>query len=90
MARDSGRLDVSYYASVDKEADDLTQVWSQTEERLPQGWQLDGLRCASTGLGTEDRSEDWVAVAVSPTGEERAFRAGDPVAALAGLADSFG
>lgn len=52
---------------------------------LPDGWTLDGLRCASTGLSPEERSDDWVAVAIGPVGEERASRATDPVRALEGL-----
>lgn len=48
------------------------------------------LRWASEGIGEEDRSDDWIAVAVGPAGEERHHRAADPVAALIGLADSMG
>lgn len=74
-------------------ADDQPSIgaaWAITQASLPDGWMLDGLRCASTGLGEEDRSDDWIAVAVGPSREERTFRARDPVAALAGLAASFG
>jgi hypothetical protein len=67
------------------ETPDLSRVWVEVEEQLPPGWRLDGLRCASTGLAPEDRSEDWVAVAVGPRGETRAHRATGPVAALRGL-----
>lgn len=48
----------------------LAEAWADTEQRLPEGWSLDGLRCASMGLGLEDRSDDWVAVAVGPGAEE--------------------
>ena len=33
-------------------------VWAEVEEQLPPGWRLDGLRCASTGLTPEERSEE--------------------------------
>ena len=80
----------AYDGSVDKDTDAVTRAWQEAQGRLPEGWQIDGLRCASTGLGEEDRSDDWIAVAVGPAGEERAARAADPVAALAGLAAAFG
>ena len=67
------------------ETPDLSRVWVEVEEQLPPGWRLDGLRCASTGLAPEDRSEDWVAMAVGPGGATRTFRAGEPAAALRGL-----
>jgi hypothetical protein len=69
--------------------DDLTRAWTAAEERLPKGWRLDGLRCASTSLRPEDRSDDWLAVAVNADGEERQHRASDPLAALVGLTASF-
>lgn len=68
---------------------DLTETWNATQVRLPDGWRLDGLRCASTGLRPEDRSDEWIAVAVGPTGEERSYRSSDPVGALRGLAEAF-
>ena len=67
----------------------MSEAWAVTQERLPDGWSLDGLRCASTGLGRDQRSEDWVAVAIGPLGHESTFRASDAVAALNGLADSL-
>jgi hypothetical protein len=78
-----------YDGPMGSDTDAVTRAWHEAEERLPQGWQLEGLRCASTGLGEEDRSDDWIAVAVGPSGEERVFRAADPVAALVGLAAAF-
>lgn len=65
------------------------EAWTITQGRLPDGWTLDGLRCASTGLQDEQRSDDWLAVAVGPAGEERRVRAAEPIAALRGLADGF-
>ena len=79
----------AYDGAVDDDTDAVTRAWQEAQGRLPEGWQLDGLRCASTGLSEDDRSDDWIAAAVGPTGEERDFRAADPVAALAGLAAAF-
>jgi hypothetical protein len=70
-------------------SDRLTRAWASTQERLPDGWTLDGLRCASSGLEQGQRSDDWVAVAVGPAGEERSHRAADAVSALEGLMEEF-
>ena len=70
------------------EDDALTRAWQEAEDSLPEGWHVDSLRCASTSLAEEDRSSDWIAVAVGPAGEERMVRAADPVAAIAGLVDA--
>ena len=70
----------------DSDSDQLTQVWRATQARLPAGWALEGLRCASTGLEAEQRSDEWVAVASGPSGEQRTHRSHDPLAALTGLA----
>ena len=69
--------------------DDLTRAWREAEEHLPKGWHLDGLRCASTSLRPEDRSDDWIAVAMNGDGDERRYQAADPLEALAGLTASF-
>ena len=63
----------------------LAAEWLRAAEALTPGWTLDSLRCASTGLSPDERSTDWVAVAVSSTRVERSHRAADPVAALDGL-----
>jgi hypothetical protein len=68
---------------------DLATAWLDAQARLPDGWTLDSLQCASTGLAPGQRSDDWVAVAVGPGGEERRAQAADPVAALAALAASI-
>jgi hypothetical protein len=75
---------------MENDTDAVTRAWKEAQDRLPAGWQLDGLRCASTGLAEGDRSDDWIAIAIGPAGEERHHRAADPVAALIGLADSIG
>ena len=67
------------------DTDDIGVVWARVQAALPDGWSVDGLRCASTGLAPEERSDDWIAIALGPDGEERASRAPDPVAALEGL-----
>ena len=67
------------------EPTDLSRVWAEVEEQLPAGWRLDGLRCASTGLAPANRSEDWVAVAIGPGGEQLSYRAAEPDEALRGL-----
>lgn len=67
----------------------LNALWVATQARLPEGWLLDGLRCASTGLSAAERSDDWVAVAIGPGGEERSARARAPDEALEALAASL-
>jgi hypothetical protein len=69
---------------------DLTSAWRRAQAALPEGWTLDSLRCASSGLAEEERSDDWMAVAVGPDGQERRARAADPIAALEDLATSVG
>ena len=69
--------------------DVLARAWADTQAHLPDGWTLDGLRCASTGLDVEKRSDDWIAAAVGSSGEQREARAQDPLGALAALAASF-
>ncbi len=71
------------------DSDKLRRTWADTQSRLPEGWSLDGLRCASTSLGVDERSDDWIAVAVGPGSQGREARAGDPFEALAALATSF-
>ena len=65
--------------------DDLGEAWARTQAAMPDGWTVDSLRCASTGLSPQNRSDDWIAIALGPGGEEHASRASDPVAALEGL-----
>jgi len=64
----------------------LDAPWVATQARLPEGWSIDGLRCASTGLAADECSDVWVAVAIGPGGEERSARAGAPDEALEALA----
>ena len=71
------------------EQDEVSRAWVTTQERLPDGWTLEGLRCASGDLSVETRSDDWVAVAIGPNDEERSHQAADAVSALAGLMESF-
>jgi len=71
------------------ESDELTAAWNRATAALPVGWTLDRLQCASASLAAEHRSEDWIAVAIGPDGEERSHRATDAAAALTGLAASL-
>jgi hypothetical protein len=41
----------------------LAAAYRATEAALPEGLRLDGLCCASTGLGPEERSDEWRALA---------------------------
>jgi len=64
---------------------DLTEVWNEVRAKLPDGLRLDSLRCASTGLEPEQRSDDWIAVALDAEGREITSRASTPMDALRGL-----
>jgi hypothetical protein len=48
---------------------------------------LDSLRCASASLRPEDRSDDWIAVAVDANGAEQTARAATPELAIAALVE---
>ncbi len=63
----------------------LSAAWARAPAALPPDWELDGLRCASTGLSPEERSEEWIAVTIGPASQEIQHRAEDPLAALEGL-----
>ena len=69
--------------------DRLTQAWTAAADHLPEGWTVVGLHYAGTRFSAESRPDDWVALATGPSGEQRAGRATDAVAALEGLATSF-
>ena len=70
-------------------SDDLT-AWHVAQARLPSGWTLDGLRSGLTGLEPGQHSDDRVAGATDPRGEERRHRATDSTPALDGLATRLG
>ena len=74
---------------MDTDAEALGDAWRRAQADLPTGWQLEGLRCASEGLAPDQRSDDWIAVAVGPDGQERRVRAPDPFEALDGLLASW-
>ena len=65
--------------------DELRTAWVEAQHELPDGWRLEALRCASTSLRPDDRSESWIAVAIGIDGEERTARGEDPMLALAAL-----
>jgi hypothetical protein len=75
---------------MDTDTPDMGAAWAGIQSVLPEGWTIDSLRCASEGLAVEQRSDDWIAVAVGPDGEERRARAADPVAALEALPRAIG
>jgi len=54
---------------------------------LPDGWQLDSLRCMSTGLNAEQRSTDWCALAVGPNDQVAEGCGPTPMAALRALGE---
>jgi hypothetical protein len=59
--------------------------WRRTQAALPDGWQLDSLRCASEGSARHQRSDEWLAVAIGPDDIEVIGRGINPTAALADL-----
>jgi hypothetical protein len=59
--------------------------WQRTQAALPDGWQLDSLRCASIGTARHQRSDDWLAVAIGPDAVAAIGRGIDPAAAMADL-----
>ena len=56
---------------------------------MPAGWELQGLRCTSTGLQLHLRGSDWLAEACGPAGECVKVEAEGPAEALLGLADKL-
>ena len=78
-------LDGASIAVMPRDASDVSRAWSDAAASLPPGWELGGLRCASTGLAPEDRSEEWIADATGPGGRKEKHQAADPIAALDGL-----
>jgi len=70
-------------------ATDLTTVWHEADAALPDGWHLDSLRCASASLRPDDRSDDWIAVAVDTLGAEQMARAATPELAIRELVDQI-
>lgn len=63
----------------------LATKWAATEAAMPRPWRLDSLRCASTGLAAEERSERWVAVALDAAGHVAEAEAASPEEALDAL-----
>lgn len=65
--------------------EELLVAWASAEARLAPGWQLEALRCASTGLDPASRSDDWIAVATGPGGARLEQRSASAIGALAEL-----
>jgi hypothetical protein len=70
---------------VTSEEIDIAPIWREVQAAMPAGWSLDSLRCASTGLDAEHRSDDWIAVGVTPDGAEVRSSATTPAEALRAL-----
>lgn len=64
----------------------LSEAWADASAALPQGWQLEGVTCASTGLAPEQRSDRWRAIASGPGGETTHGEGDDAISALGALA----
>ena len=64
----------------------LTEAWRGAEAAKPPDWRIMGLRCASTGLRPDQRSDVWVAEACGPHGECIEARSNSPHNALNTLA----
>lgn len=69
--------------------DELSARYGEVARGLPPGWRLDGLRCDSTGLAPEERSEEWRAVAVGPDDTSVSKTAGTSLEALDHLRAHF-
>jgi hypothetical protein len=44
----------------------LTELWRMADSAKPQGWELMGLRCTSSGRTADARSDRWLAEACGP------------------------
>ena len=71
----------------DRAGDELATAYRTTEAALPSGWRLDGLRCASTGLAAEHRSDLWRALARGPDGTALEGYGAEPWSAMADLVE---
>ncbi|MDP9271328.1 MAG: hypothetical protein M3P14_10230 [Chloroflexota bacterium] len=65
-------------------AGEVELTWNALVRSLDDGWDL-SLRCQSTGLAAEQRSETWMAVAEGPAGASLEGRGDDPIAAMTDL-----
>jgi hypothetical protein len=71
--------------AADTGSDELSELYRMTDAALPDGWRLDGLRCQSTGLEPDQRSDAWRAVAVGPGKEAIIAEGSRPADAIAAL-----
>lgn len=67
------------------DGDRLAAAWRQAGLALHDGWTVDSLRCASTGLAPTQRSDQWRAVATGPANQTMEGRGAGPEEALANL-----
>jgi hypothetical protein len=68
----------------------VDELYRAASVALPPGWHLNGLRCASTGLGEAQRSDRWVAEACGPVGACEVIERDLPADALRELARLVG
>lgn len=68
---------------------EVARLYAATAREMPDGWELQGLRCTSTGLQPHLRSSDWLAEACGPVGECVRVEARDPAEVLVRLADKL-
>src|SRR6187431_2366436 len=75
------------YAFPIVDSDEVHALWKWAEAAMPADWNVDSLRCASTGLAPVMRSERWIAVACGPAAECIAADADDAEGAFVALVE---
>ena len=65
----------------------LGVIWNEVEGGLAPCWHVDSLRCASIGLEPQQRSDEWIGMAVADDGREVRYQASTPAKALRGLTE---
>ena len=68
---------------------DVARLYAAIASEMPDGWELQGLQCTSTGLQPHLRGSDWHAEACGPAGACIKVEARDPAEALVRLADKL-
>jgi hypothetical protein len=64
----------------------LTEAWHDAASAAPNGWNVQGLRCASKAIDTDRRTSWWIAEACGPDNACIQVTTTTPEAALAALA----
>jgi hypothetical protein len=68
---------------------EVARLYADIASEMPDGWELQGLQCTSTGLQPHLRGSDWLAEACGPAGECIKVEARDPAEALVRLAGTL-